>query len=102
MFSRYRYFNIVFSLFFVVALSSCGGGGCAGCASQPLPAGGLPADQTVEGGGQIRVTPAGFTKLQSIVPALINDSFADGVCIPSGSALSTDYCYQTQGNCAPG
>ena len=32
-----------------------------------MPAGGLPKTQTVEGGGQIRVTRAGFTKLTQII-----------------------------------
>jgi hypothetical protein len=56
--------NFLYSIAFV-ALAACGGigGGCGGCGSQPLPAGGLPKTQTVEGGGQIRVTRAGFTKL---------------------------------------
>ncbi|MBP9085956.1 MAG: hypothetical protein KBG15_07540 [Kofleriaceae bacterium] len=88
---------------FVITFGACGGSsGCNGCASEPLPGGKLPADQTVEGGGQIRVTQAGFTKLTSIVPGLLNQGFANGFCIPDGSALGVDYCYETQGQCAPG
>ncbi|HET6610594.1 MAG TPA: MYXO-CTERM sorting domain-containing protein, partial [Kofleriaceae bacterium] len=60
----------------------CGGQGCAGCQTQPLPAGGLPGDQTIEGGAQVRLTPAGFDKVASIVPGLVNDLLEGGVCIP--------------------
>ncbi len=103
MFARSNIINIVLSLVFVITFGACGGAsGCQGCASQPLPGGKLPADQTVEGGGQIRVTQAGFNKLTSIVPGLLNSGFANGFCIPQGSALGVDYCYTTQGQCAPG
>src|SRR5262245_41740454 len=58
-------------------LTSCSGG----CNSlEPLPAP-VPADQTSEGGAQIRVTPAGFDKLTAIIPGLINDSIGGGTCI---------------------
>ncbi len=58
-------------------LSSCSGG----CSSlEPLPAP-VPPDQTVEGGAQLRITPAGFDKLTAIIPGIINDSIGDGFCI---------------------
>ncbi|HTJ42733.1 MAG TPA: MYXO-CTERM sorting domain-containing protein [Kofleriaceae bacterium] len=84
-------------------MSGCGGiGQGCGCSTQPLPGGKLPADQTIEGGAQVRVTPAGFNKLTSILPALLNQQFGSGFCLGSGSALGADYCYQQQGQCNPG
>src|SRR3972149_1682182 len=67
-------------------LTIVGGSGCSpGCAAlTPLPAP-VPKDQTVEGGVQIRVTPAGFGKLTSIVPGLINGALGGGFCLPRGN-----------------
>ena len=107
MFSKNLALNILFSIVFV-AVAACGGigSGCGGCASQPLPAGGLPKTQTVEGGGQIRVTRAGFTKLTQIIPPLINQQLGTGFCVgpgsvgtPSGGFLATGarYCSTNQG-----
>src|SRR5215510_7056526 len=60
-----------------MVLSSCSGG----CNSlEPLPAP-VPADQTIEGGAQVRITPAGFDKLTAIIPGVINDAIGDGTCI---------------------
>ena len=85
MFSRDRRLNFALSVLFLT-LSACGGfGNGCGCTSQPLPAGGLPKDQTIEGGGQVRVTRAGFQKLTSVVPAIVNDSLASGFCVSPGS-----------------
>ncbi|HTJ40562.1 MAG TPA: hypothetical protein VL463_00650, partial [Kofleriaceae bacterium] len=85
-------------MLFILAFGACGNiGGCGACsASAPLPTGGLPANQTIEGGAQVRVTPQGFTKLTQILPAVLNSSFASGFQIPQGSALGVDYCV---GNC---
>lgn len=113
MFARSSRVNFILSALFLLALGACGNaGGCGGCGgSLPLPAGGLPADQTVEGGAQIRVTPAGFTKLQSILPALLNEQFEAGFCVPRGEVgncaggLGTGACYCTDNNgpsCAAG
>ncbi|MBL0214247.1 MAG: hypothetical protein IPQ07_10195 [Myxococcales bacterium] len=93
---------------FLVLMGACGNlGGCGACsASQPLPGGKLPADQTVEGGAQIRVTQAGFKKLTDMLPGLINNSLSNGICIPAGSAdvsiigfslASAEYCNQNSG-----
>ncbi len=105
MFSKDSRINALFVLVFL-ALSACGGiGSGCGCSQQPLPAGGLPKDQTVEGGGQIRVTRAGFTKLTSVVPAILNDTLGGGMCIDRTSILGADVCYQTTGPnnmCNPG
>ncbi len=97
--------NFVVGVAFILAMGACGNlGGCGACsASQPLPGGKLPADQTVEGGAQIRVTPQGFNKLTSILPGVLNSSFAAGFCIPKGSALGfVNYCDNNQGQCTPG
>src|SRR5689334_9835080 len=94
-------------------MGACGNvGGCGACGSVgPLPTGGLPKNQTIEGGAQIRVTPAGFNKLKSVLPALLNQQLAGGFCIPdgevgncSGGFLGTGACYCTNSGsgCSPG
>ena len=105
MFSRDSRINLALSILFLT-LSACGGlGQGCGCSTQPLPAGGLPKDQTVEGGGQIRVTRAGFQKLTSVLPGILNDSLGQGFCVgqgqvgtPSGGFLATGarYCATNQ------
>ncbi len=90
----------------VVFLGACDAGGCGGCLA-PLPDGiTLPTDQTVDGGAQIRITPTGFDKLTSIVPAVLNDTLGDGFCIPDGDVGigigDIDWCYTNDGTCAPG
>jgi hypothetical protein len=97
--------NLVVAALFIFVMGACGNlGGCGACsASQPLPGGKLPADQTVEGGAQIRVTPQGFNKLTSILPGVLNQGFAQGFCVPKGSALGfVNYCDQNNGQCTPG
>jgi len=106
--------NLVFSIvlvFVIGVVGACSGGGLGcGCASQPLPAGGLPPDQTVEGGAQVRITPAGMAKINNLVTTLITGTLGSGLCVPSGeignahSTFGTGayYCYQNDGTCAPG
>ncbi len=102
MFSKDSRVNVLLTIMFL-ALSACGGiGSGCGCSQQPLPPGGLPDDQTVEGGGQIRVTRAGFEKLTSVVPAILNDSLGGGFCVDRQSILGADVCYTNQGGCNPG
>ena len=83
-FVRSTRLNLVLSVLFIFTMGACGDlGGCGACgAVQPLPAGGLPASQTVEGGAQIRVTPAGFQKLTSILPGArqLRSSAAASAC----------------------
>ena len=103
--------NFVFTLF-VLAMGACGNfGGCGACgATQPLPGGKLPADQTLEGGAQIRVTQQGFQKLTSILPGFLNQQFAGGFCVPRGSTgdpngflgTGAEWCHTNSGGCAPG
>src|SRR3954466_8326444 len=94
-------------------MGACGGfGSCGACgASAPLPTGGLPGSQTVEGGAQVRVTPNGFTKLTSILPGAINSALGAGFCVPKGSVGSpsgflgtgANYCDSNEGpTCNPG
>jgi len=85
---------------FVVAAAGCGDMG--GCAVRPLPEGGLPGYQTIEGGGQIRVTPAGFTKLASLLPGLINSAVANGFCVGPGDFGNVNYCSRIPGGACGG
>jgi len=105
--------NRILSVLFVISMGACGNfGSCSACgASAPLPAGGLPGNQTVEGGAQVRVTPNGFTKLTSILPGAINSAFGSGFCVPEGSIGSPNgflgtgatYCDSNEGaTCNPG
>jgi hypothetical protein len=87
------------SILALVAAGACSD--TSGCNTAPLP-GPLPADQTLEGGAQIRVTQQGFQKLTSVVPGLLNNAIGNGLCVPSGSTAGAGYCYQTDGQCAPG
>ena len=107
-FVRSTRFNLVLSTAFIVLMGACGNlGGCGACSStQPLPGGKLPADQTVEGGAQIRVTQQGFKKLTDLLPGLLNNSLQNGICVPGGnvgvsiagfSVASADYCKQNSG-----
>ena len=102
MFTKSTRLNTLLSIAFFVSLSACGdiGAGC-GCTAQPLPGGKLPSDQTVEGGGQVRVTQAGFQKLTSVIGPVVNDMLAAGFCVPQGSVggsvLGAEYCNTNQG-----
>jgi MYXO-CTERM domain-containing protein len=97
-----RALRLAFVFGVVVAANGCGD---LGCGLRPLPAGGLPKDQTVEGGGQIRVTRTGFQKLTAVVPAAINDLAAEGFCVPQGQwgdpsgswGTGTYYCNRVTG-----
>ncbi|MDQ3339841.1 MAG: MYXO-CTERM sorting domain-containing protein [Myxococcota bacterium] len=104
------------SLVFIFAMGACGNfGGCGACGSVgALPADtpqtlkGVPRDQTVEGGAQIRVTPQGFTKISAAIKQILNQSLAGGFCVPRGEVgncdsgfLSTGACY-CAGNAGPG
>ena len=103
--------NRVLSVLFIVSMGACGGfGSCGACgASAPLPAGGLPGSQTIEGGAQVRVTPGGLTKLTSIIPGVLNNAFAGGFCVAQGQVGSLGtfgtgarYCESNNVGCNPG
>lgn len=97
---RIHRFALLLSI--TIAATGCGD---LGCSLRPLPAGGVPKDQTVEGGGQIRVTRTGFQKLTSVVPTAINQLAADGFCVPQGQwgdpsgswGTGTYYCNRVTG-----
>ncbi len=114
MFVRSTGLNFIISSLFVAAIGACGGigGGCGACGSElPLPppgnapnVHGMPADQTVEGGAQIRVTASGFQKLKNLVPEIANSSLAP-VCIAKGSVdlgfiSLASYCDVNSTGCA--
>ena len=91
----------------VLTVAACGGDGCAGCDLAPLPGGALPADQTIEGGAQVRVAPSGFEKVEGIVGGIIDDALAGGICIPQGEedlgiVGDLTFCFENQGDCTPG
>jgi hypothetical protein len=102
-FVRSRRWNHLVSLSFVLAMGACGNiSGCGACSTvAPLPAGGLPATQTVEGGAQIRVTPQGFAKLTSILPGVLSSAFGNGFTFGGGSVVGglISYCNGSGGNC---
>jgi hypothetical protein len=115
-FVRSTRLNQLLSLVFILAMGACGNfGGCGACSSVgALPADtpqtlkGLPRDQTVEGGAQIRVTPQGFTKISAAMKQVLNQSLAGGFCVPRGSVgnctggfPNTGACY-CAGNAGPG
>ncbi|MCE9579761.1 MAG: hypothetical protein K8W52_41980 [Deltaproteobacteria bacterium] len=67
----------------------------------------MPKDQTLEGGGQVRVTQGGFQKLTSILPALLNNAIGGGICLPNGSIgtpsfTGANYCDVNQGGACGG
>ncbi len=78
----------------------CAGDGCDQVA--PLPSQGLPADQTIEGGAQVRLSAAGFGKLESLTETLMGDALAGGFCLPPVGALGVEFCGANSGSCAPG
>jgi hypothetical protein len=101
--------NLILSALFILAMGACGAtGGCGACSAvQPLPGGKLPADQTVEGGAQLRVTPHGFSTLTSVLPGLLNQQLAGGFCLPGGDIkvfglTIASYCQGNQGTCQNG
>ena len=91
------------SLLLALCLCACSdiGLGVPGTGT-PLPPGGLPPTQTLEGGAQIRLSQAGFQKITSVLPMVVADEFSQGVCVGQQSLGGADICYTTQGACSPG
>ena len=97
--------NLILSALFALAMGACStGSGCGGCsAATPLPAGGLPPGQTLEGGAQIRVTPHGLGAITEVVKPLLLSQIGGGICLPNGSLLAglVTYC-DTTSQCGAG
>ncbi|HEX3594440.1 MAG TPA: hypothetical protein VHU80_05040 [Polyangiaceae bacterium] len=92
----------------IIGLGALAGSGCADArlsavSKGPLPFGGLPAAQTLEGGGQMRVTASGFAKLGARATALVSSELAKTtVCVAEGTQTLVDYCYANDGACTAG
>lgn len=74
------------TMLFLLSLwfAACAGNGCNGCSTTPLPGGALPADQTIEGGGQLRVSASGLGKFSALVQGVLLDALGGGFCTPAG------------------
>src|ERR1043165_5823874 len=86
-------------------MGACGsaGGGGACSSTPPLPGGKLPADQTGEGGAQLRVTPHGIATITTIVKPLLDQQVANGFCLPGGDLGGiVAFCETNQGQCTNG
>lgn len=68
----------------------------------PLPAGGLPPGQTLEGGAQVRLSPAGLAKIKDVAVAALHEGIEGPMCVGQMSVLAADVCYTNQGACTPG
>ncbi len=92
-----------FSFLIILLAGACsGGGGCGGCGDlQPLPQGGLPGDQTLEGGAQIRISEQGFDAITQIIPAVLADTLGAGTCLGASNG-TLSYCFNNDGTCTPG
>lgn len=81
---------------FSFLVAGCGGSGCS--ALEPLPSGvRVPADQTIEGGVQVRVTKSGFDKIEAMIPGLVASIFGDIYVPPDCSGISN--CQNPGGDC---
>jgi hypothetical protein len=60
-----------------------------GCSSplEPLPAGGVPKDQIVEGAIQVRVSSTGLQTVSAFAAQLIRNMFGAGICLPRQAAV---------------
>lgn len=95
MFAGSNRINSALTALFVMAIGGCGG--MSSCAGHPLPEGGLPGYQTIEGGAQLRVTPAGFAKLASLLPGLINSALTGGFCVGPRDVANVNFCSRIPG-----
>jgi MYXO-CTERM domain-containing protein len=96
---------LLIAALFLIA-NGCGAGNGCGCTFEALPPGGLPDDQTLEGGAQMRVTPSGVAKIEQVVDDVINDALGDGMCIGEGSQGigigDIEWCMNDDGSCNNG
>lgn len=68
----------------------------------PLPPGGLPPGQTLEGGAQIQITATGLQKFTNALPAILGSGVGQDVCVAEMSLLGASACDGAQGGCSPG
>ena len=87
----------------VLMLCACGdvGLGVPGT-GPPLPDGGLPASQTLEGGAQLEVSASGLEKILARADQTITGQIDQGFCVGQQSILGANVCYENQGACTPG
>ncbi len=82
--------TILFAFTLAIGLGwGCAGGGgvgagCGGLKPLPMdpPPRGMPHDQEIEGGMQVRVTKPGFDKVSSLIPALAGPQLTKAQCLP--------------------
>jgi MYXO-CTERM domain-containing protein len=43
-----------------------------------------------------------MTRLEALLPPLLNAQLGGGFCVPEGNESGVHYCYETQGQCSPG
>lgn len=92
----------------LISACSGGGGGCGGCGSTtPLPTGGVPKDQTVEGGGQLRLTPSGMGKINTLARGYVESALGAGFCVPPTyleaiPGTDANLCQANDNQCTPG
>lgn len=72
-----------------------------------LPAGGVPSDQVVVGGVQVRIAEAGATRVTDWMAAGFHDAVNQGFCIPQDQVFQVgvaqaDLCMNFNGACTPG
>jgi uncharacterized protein (TIGR03382 family) len=95
--------NRLVAVAWVLFAGACAGNGCSGCSLEELPAGGLPAAQTVEGGAQIRVTAQGFDTLEEVANDVLGDTLEGGLCMPEAAVDlfvgDLEYCFGDNGGC---
>ncbi len=97
----------VLSLAVMLVAGACSGAGGCGCGVEDLPPGGVPGDQTIEGGAQLRISQSGFSTLTELIPAVLQDTLGAGAaCVPAGGfgvlVGDIDFCHLNDGTCTPG
>jgi hypothetical protein len=94
-------------LLLAVCLGGCTDVGLGGPGTgTPLPAGGLPASQTLEGGAQIEISPAGIQEITSVATTFLTGGVGQGICVGPQSITTVSgtasFCNTNQGTCSPG
>jgi MYXO-CTERM domain-containing protein len=71
------------------------------CSLSPLPEGGVPPEQTIEGGLQVQVLPGGFAKFTDIAGGMARELLDGGFCLPprqlaAGGGATLELCSTSQ------